>query len=567
MLHRFLSMMALFCYSPHAFSFSADSLPPARNAVANPLHWVDLSAEESRRFFDSPTQILSDRHPIRERLQLWSDALYGQLESRWPDRFRDINGNLVVPRPIIRVEIARKPEAHVSAATVCYGVKVKFLGRTRDEKTNVPQVILINDKGSVGVFDRSRVSCVDRLQQSLRIEDVRELIGSVRCDVHVEDQTLVIGADCKVPEAVSAADIDGIMLRSMAREVTITTGLFAIMPHEGAVVYTLLHELAHYFRSHTLVDKAEFQYFYHRDGGSEHLAQPPRDDRLSALGQRLLKIPHVRTQPIPGQSWHSEMYSYGRYLFTSLIEPACTPAGAACFSSCLPWSTLMRNEEQLALLGRFPQGRLTGKSLEIYFEWERTLTECLASVSGDLVPIADVKKVFWRADIPRDIPSELPPEWRLLDAARSMNQKMVADTVANDRTLTEALQAELGYYTTEEEADNLALTWLGLVGLPVTAAFDHWWTFAAYFDPNSLDSELNFGFSRCRQLYDAVPRWTEHNRELRVPIGSFTDPHHSSCYRIWNLDQRQSHLAPLGEAASLPAVDFQLLRKKAEDGL
>ncbi|MBM4253902.1 MAG: hypothetical protein FJ146_18195, partial [Deltaproteobacteria bacterium] len=251
MLHRFLSMMALFCCSPHAFSFPSDSfapLPPTRNETANPLHWEELSEAESVTFFAPGNQILSQDHPVRLRLQSWSDALYAQLEKRWPARFRDSSGKVVLPRPIVRVERSVKPEAHVSAATVCYAAKIKFAsdtGQDNGKGSGIPQVLLLNDKGTVGVFEKSKVSCIDRLDRAFRVDDLRELIGSVRCDVHVEEQaddgslgqTLVIGSDCKIPASATATDIQGIMLRSMAQEVTITTGLLAIMPNEGALIY------------------------------------------------------------------------------------------------------------------------------------------------------------------------------------------------------------------------------------------------------------------------------------------------------------------------------------------
>ena len=566
MLQLLLSMMALICYSPHAFAVFSDSVPPpTRLQIANALHWIDLSDEESQRFFDVSGKVLPETHPLHNRLQLWVDALYARLESRWPERFRDRSGSFLIPRPKVRLEVSTKPEAHVSAATVCYRINIKFEGKANPAKGPLSKVILINDKGSVGVFERSKVACVDRMDQVTRVEDVVELLGTVKCDVHTEGQTLVIGKDCKIPQDFAASDdgADGIMLRSMVREVTLTTGLFAIMPSEGALVYTLLHELAHYFRSHSLVQKSLFQYFYHRDGSTDQLSQPPRDERMAALGQRLQKLPQVRTQPIEGQTWHSEMFSYGRFLLTSLIEPACSPKESPCFQSCKPWISLMQDQGRMSLLGRFPQARLSGRSLEIYREWEHDLTQCLGTVSRDRVSLAEVRKVFWRADIPNAVGTD----WRLIDAAKAMNQKMMADGNANDQVLTEALQAKLGYYTTEEEADNLALSWLGLVGLPASVAFDHWWAFAAFFDPTSLDSPLNFSLARCLQLYQAVPRWTEGGLPVQVPIGSFSDPHHSSCYRIWNLDQRQPYSQGPLEPLPVPHLDFGELKKLAQDAL
>ena len=556
---KILSMMtAGFCGH---FALAAPTLPPTREERPNQLDWITLTDADSRHLFGDEELTLPPDHPLASRLQSWVDLLYARLMELYPERMRDESGRPLVPPPHMRLVISPKPEAHTSAATVCYQIPVYFAGAPSDLPFNSEFLAQINDRGGVGVVARARTACVDRMAQPADAHAVRRLIGDVDCAVNIDQGSLVIGKNCKLPAELQFKGVGGIILRSVADQVSLSVGLYRALPSEGALLFTLLHELAHYFRSHAVVRKSRYQYFYRRSGKDEFLQQPSPDPTLDSLGAQLLQLPRFRTQPVTGQRWHSEMYSYGRYAMTALVAPNCLDASASCHVPCAPWLALMTDEVKTSSLGRFPQAVLRGQGLAAYFEWEATFTSCLAAIDGSTLNRDTVQKVFWRADLPTS-PS---PSWHLLDAAESMNQKLIAQSAAQDAVLMKALTSRVGYYTTEEEADNLALTWLPLLGFSSQDAFDHWWAFATYYDGSTLESELNFGRDLCRRLFDAQPRWTESGRYVPVPIGSFADPHHSICYRIWNLDQRAPHVSTPLLPASMEAVSFATIQDLANE--
>jgi hypothetical protein len=524
-----------------ATSQSKPYLPATRYAVANPLHWIQLNNNEAKSVLGEEETLPID-HPTTIKLQSWADHLYDYLEAKDPARFRNSSGEVSLPRPRVRVVTSEKPEAHTTAATACYKVPVIFSKPPADASPPTEDdLILVGNRGVIGLFSKSKVACVDRMTTTVRPQDVIDLLAGSGCRFDFKGDALVVGEDCKLSDKIKTTGANGIVLRSVADIVSLSSGLETVLKQDGSLLYTLLHELAHYFRSHAVLDKGDYQYFYHRDGQSEHLAQPLPASDLVALGAELLKLPHYRTQPIDGQFWHSEIFSYGAYALNTLVIPSCEATDSTCHQACAPWQQLMQNKERMAMLGRFPQAVLNAEARLIYADWETGFSQCLGAINSTHVDMAAAKKVFWRADFPETAASD----WRLLDAAASMNKKIFDQSNTQTQLLQRALDAKVGYYTTEEEADNMALNWLVELGFSASDAIDHWWNFAAYFDGTSLQSELNFSRSRCLDLYNAKPRWTENGKPVQVPIGSFSDPHHSVCYRIWNIDQRIQHLGLL----------------------
>ena len=113
------------------------------------------------------------------------------------------------------------------------------------------------------------------------------------------------------------------------------------------------------------------------------------------------------------------------------------------------------------------------------------------------------------------------------------------------KKLQEALEQRAGFYTTEEEADNLALDWLSLARAPVEDALTHWLLFARANQGSEQESAYNLSYERCLQLYEARPRWNEDGREAPVPVGSYVEDHHSTCFRLYNIERLLAYRSTL----------------------
>ncbi|MEY3901553.1 MAG: hypothetical protein RL189_859 [Pseudomonadota bacterium] len=99
-------------------------------------------------------------------------------------------------------------------------------------------------------------------------------------------------------------------------------------------------------------------------------------------------------------------------------------------------------------------------------------------------------------------------------------------------------EKRLGYYTYEQEADELALEFLSELGLPTgigSEALMRMLKQTKKSGPSELDYEA------CSEL--RKNKWlTADKKSVYVPIGNLADPHHSLCYRAYNLDrERDAH--------------------------
>lgn len=111
----------------------------------------------------------------------------------------------------------------------------------------------------------------------------------------------------------------------------------------------------------------------------------------------------------------------------------------------------------------------------------------------------------------------------------------------------EAFEKNIGQYTAEQEADELALEWILKAGfdqdLPIRALL------ADLKSTNPLSSrrplpEQEWSYDRCSQAFEAG--WKDQDDlPLFVPVGDYQDEHHSSCYRAFNLyRETQTHKYP-----------------------
>ncbi len=117
--------------------------------------------------------------------------------------------------------------------------------------------------------------------------------------------------------------------------------------------------------------------------------------------------------------------------------------------------------------------------------------------------------------------------------ARKPGQGFVVTDPAARAILTRAVKEKLGYYTYEQEADELALEWLALIGITPHVLIEKLFTLLEYNSENITDSDFEYGYARCRALFEK--EWKNSDgSDAFVPIGDFSNPHHSLCYRAFN---------------------------------
>lgn len=109
-------------------------------------------------------------------------------------------------------------------------------------------------------------------------------------------------------------------------------------------------------------------------------------------------------------------------------------------------------------------------------------------------------------------------------------------TPAARKVLARAHTERLGHYTFEQEADEMALEIMALAGIPPRAMIDKLLLMLRDHESRHglLPDGLEIGSRQCEALLKR--HWKDENGEnVHVPLGDYSDPHHSHCARIFNV--------------------------------
>ncbi len=128
--------------------------------------------------------------------------------------------------------------------------------------------------------------------------------------------------------------------------------------------------------------------------------------------------------------------------------------------------------------------------------------------------------------------------------AEKLGNSIISNTYNNPRSsklkelFLEAQKTKLGYYTYEQEADDLSLEILALVGVNPQVSIDAYYQVLQIetVESNPLRQAIGlFNAEECRQLHEN--NWLSPAGQLVIPMGTYLDKHHSRCYNIFNLDR------------------------------
>lgn len=117
--------------------------------------------------------------------------------------------------------------------------------------------------------------------------------------------------------------------------------------------------------------------------------------------------------------------------------------------------------------------------------------------------------------------------------------------LAREKNFTELtrmmIDRRLGYYSFEQEADDFALEFLAELGIPAVSGSE---AMMRMLKNTKKVTAPELDYASCTALRDR--NWMNPNQQsVYVPIGNLADPHHSLCYRAYNLDrERDAHRFP-----------------------
>jgi hypothetical protein len=518
-------------------------LTPTRFPNAVPSDWISLSEQEIEdELVSSPTAdpYLPTDHEETIRIQTILDEMYDQLTASAPDRFQSIDGRFQIPRPVIRIRQSTSINASVIRLGVCRGASILLQGKRKHSPENPMKtlIISIDFRGRMATFERHEIKCIDRLNEKLSASDIAHAlmddIAKNRCHWKPTAQGLEIEGNCIPEDEKIPKQVFGIHLTTTTNLFVITTGALNQFTQEKDLKFTLAHELAHYLYAHGSLVKSGHHYFYQQNLSNHAAPKPLAELALKFIGEKVVKLPSFRTQPIEGQEFHSQMFPYFREAMARLIEPACSNPEARCFLPCEGLRKVKRDSRQYDVFGQFPQSELTDKALEQYWLYEKNFTPCAKAIAlldqDTQEVIGGVSRktaslIYWNADT--------AGKTNLYDLAIEMNRRIFLKDEEQNTLLAEALGQRVGYFTTEEEADNLALEWSTIFDIQANEAFKYWIDYAFTLKGKEQNAEFSFGYKRCAQFFRTYTDQIYKDQGPLVPVGSYSDPHHSLCYRAY----------------------------------
>jgi hypothetical protein len=128
-------------------------------------------------------------------------------------------------------------------------------------------------------------------------------------------------------------------------------------------------------------------------------------------------------------------------------------------------------------------------------------------------------------------------------------------------SIEEATKRQLGYYTIEQEADEIALEFLALAGIPPTAAVNAWFNLSSKLNSRTT-SKPAIPMDECLRLRQN--NWLdEKGQQIFVPVGDYRESHHSWCYRIRNLEAEIAAHKYVIQPRTIPVTNWKLIQQQA----
>jgi hypothetical protein len=557
---------------------SAESSATERVYVTtnSPLLWAPSSYEDFRNISSQMgggtlPDALPDNDPLTVRLQAWLDRVDAVVR---PVVLAKTGAPLAAPRPIAKILISRSTfNAWVTPVAACLGAP--YGG------SHSPGALPYLGSGSVVPYNGA---CVH--PEGWAAADAVKLWDADKpaCALALSNGVLSTkGAGCSVDGNASGGD--DIAISSTGRYIQFTTDLLAAVD-EKTVAVVAAHELGHYYLGHTTDSgSSKYGFWYTRnDGQAVTPTRAPNSADLEAAYREVVQA----GRPLGGPSFSSHYSARLRPLLLSGIAPLLTERTEPDFV-CAKARDALGPWQNLIIQGEAP----SQDAQKAFLDFESKLAACaprLALGSGDAKSLSAGATLF-AAGANRPGPKVKVAITlgdtlgafldRLNVSARGLDQKAAG-------LVRRLKDNHIGLYTTEQAADESAMDVSTKMGLSTDEILAGWVdfmaaidrTYAQSFTPEQLaqwrTESAELDAPTCAALMnDGFTQVDATGKRVAVTMnmGQLDEPHHTSCYRLYNLwrEARVHHYeiapapAPLApawadlkaEAATLAASAWQ----------
>ena len=552
-------------------------------------NWVELTRDEyfqtvpKEADFEAKA-LLSEDHVLTRRAQFWLDVIDKSLRNQYPDKLQGI------PRPLAAVVASPVVNAFAKVQKVCKNIPVR-LGSAVTTLTPDAGYISPNGKGEFTIVADD--ACIPRAVLATDLDSFRKAPTPGSCDITLAKSStdtapiLQISAACPLAkELAGKALAKGLVGTQVANWVTFYSQLFTSGSDEREFVAVAAHELGHYYRAHGVGAGVAYNFFY-KVGNGWYGKRPVPDPSLAQIGEQAInasmRLERLGSVTAPGAGEFLPVVSAMLpSLGASIVAQGLCGANDRCTDLCRKFSMLPNPRSsgigsapaQSARPGPGSTGAVPSPQVDAHLTEVATPAYVSSYLDcASLVPIKLDPKTpplqrqplivfdFWLSTTDARIPQSF---WQLETAAAHAADWGAVTTAVNDRlksiiaadqaTLQQAFSQGLGYYTYEQEADELSAEWLAKVGIDPKFAVQRYLDFLVL-DASDAHPSTAFsipGAGECRALYGSD--WRDRSgKSVVVPIGDYEDAHHNSCYRAFNLDREiKAHAYVIAPSAPIP---------------
>jgi hypothetical protein len=524
---RFRSLGLLTCLVAACSSSTSDSTNRSESPHTageltwknEPFSWTTMSQEEVDPLLGQTSAPAT--HAITTRLQDWVDRFDTAVRSIVQEK---TGQKLVAPKPKVRVVVDANVNAYIMGLPFCLA----------SAAAPGPDVKDVRVFATPTRFQDNLPVCLDAngWPASPAPVDWFNSLGGMKLQAKADAIEIDTGS---YPLRVAKV---GVM--SAVALVNVNAGFVAALGEKSAVV-SVAHELGHYYRSHMATASSSHYSFWFDDG--QHAPKRPlpvADHEQYEKDYERLKEPRF---VVSGQKFHARIGST-LVAWASQMRNTTVPAGHACErmkkeSSAWPDGVL----DELTVGTNVP---LTDSARKAYLALEKAAAPCIDNVTLT----DDPTTAPWGAD------NRISRQW-FVDAvdqplvsagltSRSTLEQLVEDLTTSAKALDAEVPVfvkrltdnKIGLYTTEQEADDISMELATRVGLTKDDVFTSYLDLMKFIEkaaPAADAAKVNGPLSAkdCEALL--TKGFKDGDRDVYIPLGSLEDPHHSTCYRIFNL--------------------------------
>ncbi len=560
------SIIALFVFGcgsrPTESDLSHEINQPTRGTQS--WNWSDVSDQNyhdviTPLFGLDNTQYLAKDHELTAWVQKWIDLMDENIRAEHPTKLAN------TPKPHAKVIKQKSANAFVAPVPVCYNVKVKLKSGTANAANTLDRVYL-NAKAGEFLAWSDQLTCVTTSNDQAEIASYIAAFNaaSVGCKLQLSAAGVLEGnnkclRNADISDAVAA---DRLVLLQTANYITVHTGIFALMTEE-ALISVIAHELGHYYRSHVAGALKDFDFFYTLGAQNTDSRPIPEADKQAmgddaVAGSTLLNGTDSHSA-IPGQKIRPELYM----AIGSTIAAACKTD--TCPDTCKTALTVMESAAFGADMAIYPFASLTPDMKTSYFDYEAKALSCLTDINMAPADTTMNANSVGYAKFRSFIEAPVWPDWldslsansrrfvgrmgqlaairagtaapdgaNLNLVTKAISKTMITQDDGSEKALKTAYENNLGQYTAEQEADEVAAEWVNDVGISPKHVVDA----MRRLGQGSTTALRGFILSEqdCEALWKR--NWLdEAGKYAFVPVGDYSKVHHSSCYRMFNLDR------------------------------